>query len=252
MTNTEIAGIGHNNPPEPTRFETISAQIEALYDEAKLWLDGEPVSNQGQADDLSSLLNMIRAAHKEADEARKAECKPFDEGKSEVQAKYAPLIADTKSVKGKTTLAMDACKKALAPWLAKLDEEKRQAAEKARLEAEAKQREAQEALQAAQEADLAEREAAEAKVRDAKKAEQAASRAERDTAKSGGAVGRAVSLRTRHNVTLTDGVAAARHYWTTNRRAEIESLLVTFAKQDVCGGARDIPGFEVKEEKVAV
>jgi hypothetical protein len=158
-----VATAGHNNPPEPTPFEKISEEIETLYGEARLWLDGEPVATQGQADGIAKLLNMIRDAAKRADLLRVAENKPFDDGKAEVQRRYAALIADTKGMKGKTTIATDACKKALAPWLDKLDREMKAEAERLRLAAEEKARVAQEAIRATAGDNIAEREAAESR-----------------------------------------------------------------------------------------
>jgi hypothetical protein len=117
-----------------------------LFEEAKNWLDGEPIATQGQADMVQKLLRDIQAAEKEADERRTTENEPFDAGKAEVQARYAPLIANTKTTKGLTVLAVDACKKALAPWLIKIDNENRAKAEALRKEAEEKQRIAMEAM----------------------------------------------------------------------------------------------------------
>lgn len=249
--NTAIATIGHNGAPEPTPYEKAVAEIDGLYDEAKIWLDGQAVDSQPIADGLAKLLTMLRDATKRADEARIAEAEPFDRAKAEVQARYAPLIADTKAIKGKAVLAMEACKKAIAPWLAKQEAEKREAAERARREAEEKQRIAQEAIRAAQEADLAAREGAEALLRDAKKAESAAKAAERDTAKADGGGRRAVSLRTVYTPVLVNATDAARHYWKTHRTS-MDAFLLQLAEQDVRNGTRSIPGFDVKEEKVAV
>jgi hypothetical protein len=245
-----IATIGHNQPP-PTPYESVSAEISDLYGEASLWLDGAEVADQGTADGLAKLLILLREARDRADEARKAEAKPFDDAKAEIQARYNLLIGDTKAVRGKVILAMEACKKALAPWLAKIEAEKREAADKARREAEEKQRAAQEAIRAAQSADLAAREEAEALVREAKKAESAAKAAEKDTAKADGGGKRAVSLRSVYTPVLLDATAAARHYWKTHR-ASMDAFLIQLAEQDVRNGTRSIPGFEIKEEKVAV
>lgn len=243
-----IPSIGHNMPPEPTPFEKARDRIDELYDEAKLWLDGKPVDSPEVADGLANMLSLLRTAHNAADEARKAENEPFDKAKAEVQARYAPLIADTKAVKGKTVLAQEIIKKALAPWLAKVEAEKRAAAEAARREAEEKQRAAQEAMRATQAADLAAREEAERLLKEANKADKAAGRAERDTARTGGGMGRAVSLRTRYVPVLADPVLAARHYW-QERRADMEALLMQLASEDVRAGKRDIPGFEIREER---
>jgi hypothetical protein len=238
----EARGIGHNKPPTP--YEQASAKIEDLYGEATYWLDGAAVECQDHADGLSTLLNMIRDARKEADEARKIEAKPFDDGKAEVQARYNPLLK-------KADLATDACKKAIAPWLDKQAAEKAAAAAESRRIADEKAHAAQEALRATEATNLAEREAAEQLVRDAKKAETTANRAARDTAKAGVGIGRATSLRTSYKPVLADAVVAARHFWATDRQ-EIEALLIRLAEQEVRNGKREIPGFVIEEVKTAV
>jgi hypothetical protein len=94
----QVATIGHNSPPTP--FDDIETRINDLYEEAKMWLDGEEVTEQKQADALNTLASQIREAAKEAEEMRKAEAKPFDDGKKAVQERYNPLIQ-----KGKETLS---------------------------------------------------------------------------------------------------------------------------------------------------
>lgn len=243
--------IGHNNPPveiEPTPFEMSEVEIGDLYAEAKNWLDGEPVSCQEQADGLSKLIDELRKAAKLADERRVEENRPFDEGKAAVQAKYAPLIADTKSVKGKAVLAIDMAKKALAPWLQKLEAEKQAAAAKARAEADEKLRIAQEALRASQVADLAKREAAEALIREAEKAEAVATKAENSKAHAVGG-SRAIGLRSVWRAEMVDGREAAKHYWLTRREA-VDAFFQGLADADVRAGVRSIPGFNVIEDRV--
>lgn len=243
-----LAAIGDNNPPEKTPFEIVSERIDDLWTEAQNWLDGSKVETESDAEAVSKLLDLFRKAAAEADDARKAEVKPYDEAKAAIQAKYAPLIADTKAVKGRTVIAIEACKKALAPWLEKKEREQREAAEAARKAAEEKQRIAQEALAKAREADdLAQREAAEQKLQEAKRAEQIASKAEKakPNVASGG---RAIGLRRSYAPELVDGVAAARHYWAT-RRADMEAFLLDQARKDVAAGVRDIPGFTINEIK---
>ena len=239
---SNVAALGHNNPPSP--FEESEKEITDLYDEAKQWLDGDPIKNEGMAEGVSKLLNLIRAAKKKADEARKEEKKPFDEGAKEVQGRYNPILK-------KADLAADTCKKALAPWLEQQEREKREAEEKARKEAEEKRKAAEDAIRASQVDDLEAREAAEAKLDEAKKAEAAASKASKDHAKSSGGVGRAVSLRTSWEPELVSGVEAARHYW-QNNRAELEEWLLDMARKDIRAGVRSIPGFTITEIKKAV
>ena len=239
------ASIGGNMPPEPTPFEKADAEVSKLYDEAKLWLDGAKVDSQPLADGIANLLNMLRAAEKSADAARKAEKEPHDKAAKAVDAKFKPILEKAK-------LATDACKKALTPWLAHLEAEKAAKAEAARREAEEKRRAAEEAIRARDAANLEQTASAEALLKEAQKAERAASRAENDTAKAGhGALGRAVSLRTVHTPVMTDPRAAVLHYWTANRD-EMVALLQTFAERDVRAGKREIPGFEIRTEQKAV
>jgi hypothetical protein len=73
--------------------------------EAKNFCDGAAIENQAQADTVARLIDDFRAAQKAADDARKEEARPFDEGKAAVQEKYAVLIADTKAQKGQIVRA---------------------------------------------------------------------------------------------------------------------------------------------------
>lgn len=244
----ESALIGHNNPPEPTPFERSRDEIDALYDEAKGFLDGEPITTQQMADSIGKLLNMIRAAEKRADEARKAEVKPLDDAKAEIQARYNPLIADNKSVRGKTVLAAEACKKALAPFLAKQEAERQEAERKAREEAAAKAKAAQEALQQAQD-NLTAREDAEAQIAEAKQAEAVANKLARDGTKAGGGgYGRAISLRTHYVAQVTDMTAFAKWAWTARRDA-VETFMRDLAQKEVSAKRHDLPGVTVHEDR---
>lgn len=241
--NTAIATIGHNQPPL-TPYESAMAEIDELYKEAALWLDGKDVADQATADGLGKLLNMIRDARKRADEARKIENDPFDKGKAEVQARYNPLLK-------KADLATDTCKKVLAPWLEKLEAEKRAIALKARQDADEKTRLAQEAFRDSDVTDLAKREDAERLLDEAKKAEKIATKTRNDTAKASGGTGRSISLRTIYSAVLTDPTTTARHYWNT-RRTAFEGFLQGLADEDCRNGRHIIPGVTITETKTAV
>ena len=243
------APIGHNAPPADSPFEAIKTHIDDLYAEAKGWIDGEPIATQGQADAVAKLKAMIAEAAKAADEARKLENEPFDKGKAEVQARYAPLISDTKSVRGKTVLALEACQRALTPWLLQLDREREEAARIAREEADRLAREARELAANAESIDQAER--AEEMFADAKAATKEAASIEGDRARVGVGSGyRATILRDNWTATLTDPQAALRHYWTV-RRADLEKVALQFAMEDVRAGKREIPGFEIINDRQA-
>ena len=73
------AEIGHNNPPEPTPFELSKEEAETLLVEARAWADGSPIESQEQADTLTGLLAMIKAAITRIDERRDNEVRPLNE-----------------------------------------------------------------------------------------------------------------------------------------------------------------------------
>jgi hypothetical protein len=247
------AVIGGNHPPEPvetTPFDVAAKAVDDIYSETTLWLDGQVINTQPLADGVANLLGEIRKAHKLADDARKAEKAVHEAAIAEVQARYAPLIGDTKAGRGKTILAAEACKAALQPWL---DAEDKRLREEARVKREAADRAAAEAAAAMQGAaadNLAEREAAEALYTQAQKATTAANVASRQTAKAG-SFGRAAGLRTTYTVSIADEVMAARTYWASSRD-EVLAFLVSLAERDVRAGKRAIDGFTITEQKVAV
>ena len=231
--------IGHNQPP--AGFEICQKTISDLYEEAKLWLDGEPITDQEQADALNTLAARIREAAKVAEENRKQEAKPFDDGKAEVQARYKPLktMSDT---------ALDAVKSALKPYLLELDRQQRESAEKARKEAEAKRLEAELAIAARDEANLEQREEAEKLLADAKVAEAQAARSEKAKAHAKGD-SRATGLRTHWAVSIESERDAMQWAWKTYR-AEMLAACLDLAKAEVRRGKRTIEGFSIIEEKV--
>lgn len=255
MSDTALADnpravIGGNAPPL-TPFEIAEKKINDVYDECKLWLDGATVDSQGLADGIGNLLVLIRDAESFADATRVAEKKPYDEKIAEIQARYAPLIANTKAIKGKTVLAAEACKRALQPWLVKKDAEIKEAARLAREEADRQQQAAQEAIRSVDQTNLTARAEAEALVADAKKATVVANKAERQTAVVGGAMGRAVGLRSVWVAAMTDMREAAKHYWTAAPEA-MREFLQGQADTDVRNGKRSIPGFEITEQRKTV
>jgi hypothetical protein len=235
--------IGHNGAPEPTPFELVSNAIDGLSMEGKNWLDGGVVATQVEADSIALLMDSFRRASKEADEARKAEAKPFDDGKAEVQARYNPLLK-------RAATAIDGCKAALSPWLQKLEDEKRAEAQAAQQAAQAAQAAAAEAMAAAAPTDLAARETAESLVTDAKRATTKANVAARARAQAAGG-SRSTTLRTYWTAKIADGVTVARHYWADNRPA-CEAFFLSLAEADVRAGKRQIPGVTVTEDRRVV
>lgn len=241
-----LAVVGHNNPPEPTPFEAVKAKINDLYGEAKNWLDGEAIANQEQADSIQKLMRLIQAAEKEADEVRKEEARPHDEAKASIQERYNALIGKTKTVTGITVLAIDACKKALAPWLLKVDEENQRKAAVAHKVAEAARLAA---LEASQKRDSLEgSEQFEQAVKEARRAEDDARKAGNIKATAKGE-GRAVTLRDYYRAEVTDYAEFARHVWSAHR-SDLTTFLDAEAAKIVGSGARNgIPGVTVHHER---
>lgn len=248
------AVAGNNLPP----FEQSRQEIEDLFAEVKNFLDGAPIATQGQADAVGLLAQKIRAAIKTADERRTVENKQFDDGKAEVQARYNPLIADTKTTKGKGPMALEVCKQALALWLAKVDEAKRAEAERLRAEAERRAQEAAEALAASRSntADLESREEAERAIEQAAKAERLANKAEKSTAQASGGAGRAIGLRTVYSAEIVDISSAVWHFLATCRDEMLPAIqrLADDAVRSAGKNAESlsIPGVVIHAEKKAV
>jgi hypothetical protein len=245
MPDTLTAGIGHNNPPEPTPYEAAQKRIDDLYEEAKLWLDGAIVDCQDLADGIANLQRDLTKARKAADEARKVEAKPFDDGKAEVQARYNPLLK-------KADLAIEACGRANTTWLVKVKAENEAKARAERERADEAARIAREALRASDPTNLAEREAAEQLVIAAKAAERDANRAEKAKPLVGGATGRAFGLRTKFVPHMVDGVMALRHFYSVNPQP-FKDLAQRLAEEHCRIGkhAKDeLPGFEIEEQNI--
>lgn len=236
-------GIGHNNPPEPTPFDAIKVHVEDLVKTARGFLDGSGVTTQAEADAVAKLMDEGRKASKAADNARAEEKKPHDDAGKAVQAKFKPLIESADRV-------LTICKQALAPYLEAQEAEKRRIAEEARAVAEAKLKAAVEAARAAHATDLEAQERAAALEKEAAKANTLAKRAEGDKAHGLGG-SRAATLRTSYRPVLADGVAAARWAW-NERREECEAFFLSLAVIEVRNGKRQLPGFDVIEERSVV
>lgn len=236
--------------PNATPFDLIVESIEDLIGEARNYADGVAVETQGQADDISRIIEGLNLNAKALDAERVVEKAPLDKQIATIQDRYNLWIADRKNKSpGKVWKAVDALKACLQPYLAKLEEAKREAEWAAREEAEAKAREAQEAIRAAAANDLSSREQAEEKVKAAAIAEAAARAASSDKAHAVGG-SRAMGLRSRWVAKVTDAHAAAAYFWRTDPVA-FGPILQRLADDQVRAGKRNgIPGVSITEERV--
>lgn len=245
LDNPRVA-IGDNNPPALTPYEIHKINIDDLMETAQGFLDGDPITTQAMADEVGKLLDEARKAEKAADEQRKAEAKPFDDGKKAVQELWNPLCHEKT---GKCALIAATAKKALAPFLLAEQKRKDEEAAEAQRIADAKIAEAQAAMRVVEVTDLAGRAEAEALVKAADKAVKAADTAGKQKAMAAGG-SRSVSLRSVWTAALADPVAALRHY-RERQPEDMKAWLSEQATRDVAAGVRAIPGFTITEEKVA-
>lgn len=232
----ETAGEGHNKPP--TLFEESQADFAALLIEANNFADGEPVSTEGQALAVETLIASLKDATKKANERREEVNKPFNEGKTANQEQFNTLIGDNKSGRGVGVLALDACKKALLPWKQKLADELAAELKRKKEFAEAAAAELVKASENRVAGDLESETQFENAIQETKQSAIDVQRASKATNKG---------TTTDWVPTLVDGPAAANHYWQTNRE-EIVTLLMSLAAKDIRTGKREIPGFVIKEE----
>lgn len=239
MSKNDRAVIGGNSPP--SLFEDAKQRADDICGEARLWLDGAVIDSQDMADGIANLDAMLRKTEKAVDDARKADKQVHLDASRAVDDQYRPLLDGVKS-------ARTACKSALEPWLLEQAKEQEAAREKARREAEEKARAAQAAFRDADPANLADREKDEALAKDAKEAERVAARTEKQTSKAGGALGRAVHLRTIYTPEITDAAAFMAWVW-KNRRQDVEEMAEQLALKYVAQGLTNIPGLEVRTEK---
>ena len=227
---------GHNNPPPDV---TIQQRIDDLYSEAKNWADGEPVTSQEMHDELEKLYNGLHEAGKEAEELRKAEKKPHDDAAAAVQTKWNPYV---QAKRGKVDMGKAALGDLLAVWRRKVQEEKAARAAEAAAEAARLEQEAQDAIRASS-GNLEERERAEELLAESKEAARFAKRTDKAATTGTG-------LRSVWKADLVDAGKALDWAFERDEAAFLE-LVQGMADAVVRSGVRTVPGFVVKEEKVA-
>ena len=238
MTSQTVERIDDRRNMSPV--DDVFFEIDALYEEAKNWADGAEIENGEQHDAAKAVHDAIHEAGKKADEFRVKEKKPLDDQIKVIQDRYNPYIQKDK---GKVDKAKAALKPVLAQWRAKVEAEKRAAAEQAAKEAEEKRLAAEAAMQTST-GNLKAREQAEELLSDAKSAA-------KDARKAGKAATAGIGLRTYYEPHLTDLRAAVGHYWSKDPQA-FKDLIQKLAEADIRAGCRKIPGFEIKETKRAV
>ncbi|MBA4086660.1 MAG: hypothetical protein C0491_02510 [Novosphingobium sp.] len=212
---------GHNNPPP---FEAWSMHIESLFEVANGITD---VTTDEQEAALDELLDEFRKARKEADGERAAEKKPHDDAAKAVQVKWKPLL-------DRCDLATAEIKARLTPYRTAKLEAKNAAAQKAREEAEARQKAAQEALRSD---DLEARYQGEIELKAASKLATTANKIERQ----------ATGLRSYQIAEVTDRRALLEHVMRTDPDA-LTAWLADYARKAL---PAQLPGVTIRIERKA-
>jgi hypothetical protein len=229
------AVVGNNRAPHELLFD----EIQDLFDEAKNWADGEPITSEQMHDAVTKLYDGLHDAGKRADELRKEEKKPLDDQIKAIQDRFNVYIQPRK---GKVDLGKDALGKILAAWRAAVAKQKEEVARKAREEADRKAAEAQAAIRASS-GNLAEREVAEEMLKEAKQADRFAKR--QDKAATTG-----TGLRSVWIAEPADWEAGLD--WAYGRDpVRFKELVQQMANEAVRTGARSVPGFKVWEDRKA-
>lgn len=166
-----MAGIGHNGAPDP--IDLALEPFAEILEEVVNWLDGAEVENDGQLSATDDLLKELKKARKAVDAARDESTKPLHEAWKAEVARWKPTQDDLDR-QVKCLVA------AQAPYKAKLEEQKREAARRAQEEADAKAEAARQAHLAANAASIEEQRKAAELIKEAEKAQKDANKAAKD------------------------------------------------------------------------
>lgn len=166
---TNVAAIGHNNPPDP--IDEATAPFADAIAEAENWLDGTKVTNEAQMKAVDAILKDVRAALTAVTKAEKAAAAPLHEAWKAEKARWKPTIDDLGTMK--TGLAA-----VVNDYKVKLAAEREAERRKAEAEAWRKREEAAAAARAADAADIEAQRAAQEKQREAVEAANAAKQVE--------------------------------------------------------------------------
>jgi hypothetical protein len=223
--------IGHNNPPDP--IETVIAQYDDIISEAHNWTDGEPVTYEAGMKAVDDLIKGFKTYRADLAKAGKERTDPLHKA-------WKAEVAAVKVYTDDADRIQAALVATVAPFKAKLAEEK-EAQRRAAWEAAQKaEREAQEKARAAAASDLdAQREAAAAQQA-AMAAKKAASAAQKDVVKG---------MRTVTNFEVTDYSDLLR-WMNKNARDELEAAALEYVRRTHKDGTNR-PGVRVWETKEA-
>ncbi len=225
-----MAGIGHNGAPDP--IDLALEPFSDLLEEVANWLDGAEVENQGQLDATDDLLKELKRCRKAVDVARDEATKPLHEAWKGEVARWKPTQDDLDR-QVKCVVA------AQAPFKAKLQAEKEEAARLARAEADRIAEEARKAHLSANAASIEEQRKADDLLKAAAEAEKQANKAAKD--KVGG-------MRT-VQVFEIESMKSALGWIAANDRDALTDFIVSYVQRHY--KTRQIDGVKVETKKEA-
>jgi hypothetical protein len=208
LDRTDTAGLGHNNPPGP-----IDSAKETM-DTLSRWLGQHPaIENDTAARAAKAEADRAKAALDDMERERDGLVRPLNTQVAEINGRYKPVRTALERLADELRKRLGAYARALEIERVRQAEAARQAAEEAeRLarEAEAREREVFDDAEHGVVVDLAEAAtAADTAFAAFQKADRTAARAERDShIRITGGTGKAMGLRDREILTVTDWQAA--------------------------------------------
>lgn len=213
--------IGHNQPPASAAFLMHIEELFATADSITT------IENDEQEAAVADLMQEIRKAKKDGDETRATEKRPHMEAAKAVDDEWREPLR-------KADIALDALKARLTPYRTAKLEAKNAAAQKAREEAEARQKAAQEALRSD---DLEARYQGEIEIKAASKLATTANKIERQ----------ATGLRSYQVADVTDRRALLEHVMRTDPEA-LANWLADYARKAL---PAQLPGVTIRIERKA-
>lgn len=234
---------GHNAPPpyDAEVLESLAQQARDFADAAGAWKEAGPIETSEQAEKANDFLAQGRKLFKSVEDTRKAEKEPHLSAGRQIDKDFKTVTSIVETAAGMVKPLVEAFLKEQQRIAdeRRREEQRRAAEEAARAEEARKAAEARNDAVGMAEADAA----ADAAQETAKEAEKASS------AKVGSATGagRTAALRTKKVVTIVNDLAMLRHY---RNHPEMKALLMKLAQAEARAGAAEIPGCEIKEEKV--
>lgn len=237
-----LGDLSHSpeNAPAEVKYDSM---LDDLKLEAENWLDGEPLSSQDQADQVTRLVDAAAKLEKQIEADRKAEKEPHLEAGRAVDAKFKPLAERASQI-------VRLAKKALTPWLEAVQAEKRRKELEAIKAAEdARARLAEQHRATVDNATFADERVTEQMEADAKDAEKAAREAAKQsvTTKGGDTT---IKLRPVWLVNMTNPAEYLKHCKVAHPD-ELKAFLYDQARKDVRAGSRSLPGCSIWSEQKA-